>query len=115
MKKNYPKALPDFVLTKTHRKLLRHAKRRLRSGSGVYVCSSIQNGVSFPHLSGISCTPEEADRAQRDLRRFVRRAIDGLSYLESWQISKGIARAQDGRNDDRIEWIKYILKNASWE
>jgi acyl-CoA-binding protein len=110
MAKRFPKALPDFYLTRTHVKLLKHAVVCLREGEKDYVCSAIEHGANNPEYSGIKCKEKTASRASNDLRKFIGRAIKGECYFDDWQDVKGIVTSDSCK--DRIDWVKYILKNA---
>jgi hypothetical protein len=110
MAKRFPKALPDFYLTRTHVKLLKHAVVCLRDGTENYVCSAIEYGANNPDFSGIKCKEKTASRASNDLKKFIGRAIKGECYFDDWQYSNGIDTG-DVRKD-RIDWVKYILEHA---
>lgn len=110
MEKNYPTALPDFHLTKTHRKLLKYAKKRIKEGNNEHVCNAIQHGSNFPDESGLKRAGVEL--VALDLKKFIRRAIEKKVYFDAWQRRNGIYRTPDQSRADRIKWIKYILDNA---
>jgi hypothetical protein len=110
MAKRFPKALPDFHLTRTHVKLLKYAIVCLRMSTKLYVCSAIEFACDNPGLSGIKCKEKTASRASDDLQKFIRRAIKGESYFEDWQTAKDVPFGDIRK--DRIDWIEYILENA---
>lgn len=113
MAKYYPKTLPDFYLTKLHRKLLKHAIRLLDHEDFDYCCPAIEHGSDFPESAGIRA--EKAYKAQiaaGELTRFIDRAIRGCAYFHNWQSNKGYNRTIQQRRADRIKWLKYILKNT---
>jgi hypothetical protein len=112
MEKNYPTALPDFRLTKTHVKLLKHARKRIKAGLSVYVCSGIQHGVEHPEDADLNNHPVRLEHAGANLHRFIRRAINGNTYFDTWQRRNGISRSRQQVQKDRAKWIKYLLENT---
>jgi hypothetical protein len=114
MECNYPTALPDFNLTKVHRKLLKYAKYRIKEGKEDCVCAAIQYGADNQSKSGVDCKYAKAKLAAADLKKFIRRAIDRRVYFETWQHQNGIHRTRWEQRADRVKWIEYILENATW-
>jgi hypothetical protein len=113
MSQYFPEALPDFHLTKTHVKLLKYAKRRIKQGYNEHVCNALQHGADFPDRSGLLKKGTiEVQNATKDLKRFIRRAIDRKIYFDSWQHKHGIHRTDDEARSDRVKWIKYILNET---
>lgn len=112
MEKKFPAALPDFHLTRTHIKLLKHAKRRIKSLENEHVCPAILNGAENPEFSGLKCTYADGLRAAADLKKFIRRAIESRIYFDTWQRAHGIRRTDEQVRGDRVKWINYILENA---
>lgn len=113
MEQKYPVVLPDFHLSDIHVKLLKHAKRRIKNGFNEHVCNAIQNGVHSPIQAGLECNREDRSTASLELRNFIRRAIEGKVYFDTWQQSHGLERTREKIRKDRIKWIKYILENAN--
>jgi hypothetical protein len=114
MEHKFPTELPDFHLNKTHRRLLRSAKRMIKDYSEDYVCAAIYRSGRHPEESGLTCIYGEGMRAVDDLTRFISRAIEKNVYFESWQHSKGINRTSAKIRKDRVKWINFILKNTPW-
>jgi hypothetical protein len=112
MENNYPTELPDFRLTKTHVKLLKNARKRVKAGLSEYVCAGIQNGVDHPEAAGLNNNPQRIERAGDDLRRFIRRAIQNSVYFDTWQRRNGISRTPKNVQKDRAKWVKYLLEQT---
>jgi hypothetical protein len=112
MENNYPTELPDFRLTKTHVKLLKHARKRIKEGLSEYVCLGIENGVCYPDAAGLNNHPKRIERAGANLRRFIRRALNGNTYFDTWQRRNGIYRSNKKVQKDRAKWVKYLLENT---
>jgi len=112
MEKNYPTALPDFRLTGTHVKLLKHARKRIKSSESEYVCSGIHHGADHPEDAGLNNRPKRLKRAEEDLRCFIRRAIESSVYFDSWQRRNGVLRTTKQVQKDRAKWVKFILEKA---
>lgn len=108
----YPTELPDFYLTKTHVKLLTHARKRIKEGLNDCVCFAIQHDVDNPETAGLNNRPKRLERAGNDLCRFIGRAINDAAYFDVWQRQNGISRMHSEVQKDRAMWIKYILENA---
>lgn len=116
MASKFPDALPDFNLTKTHIKLLKYARKRIRQGLSDAVCGAINWGATHPEDSGITCKDKTAIRASADLRRFISRAIEKNVYLCGWQCDNGVHRNSEELRKDRIKWLTYLLENSeAWD
>lgn len=114
MTNKFPTTLPDFRLTKIHRKLLKHARRRLKDGNASAICIALSHGVSFREASGLADKKRSAvSGACDELKTFIGRALAGSSYFHYWQRRQGIYdRPTDKVREDRIKWINYILENC---